>query len=375
MEIKLDSKLLHESLKSLMKAVPSKSSLPILDNFLFRIVKSNEGELIEITSFDLETLISVQLPTLSVVGPTCEMAIPAKLFTQLFATLPQGEVTLTHDPSENTVKCSWESGKSIFPTFNPEDFPRPSEIDENCKEVTFTRDFLRRALNKTIIAVSTATDGKIIEGVHFSIDKNGSTVVGTNSHILVCVDSDVTGDCSFTIPLKAANVLKSMLEKGGDVKITCDSKNAVFEFGNSRIVTRLLSGKFPGFKKVIPQNNPHVMTVKKNEIEAVLKRINVCTNSVSKLISMKLSFNEVEISGQDLGFQIEASEVMPIEYDGDDLTVGFKATALIDLLANIESENIEIKFLTSKHATLIKPVEEEYKNETVLSVIMPLAVS
>lgn len=370
MKIKIDTKLLHKTMTALLKTVSAKNTLPILDNVLLHV----KNGVVTMTTYDTETAITAEIQTLDVQGEA-SVAIPAKLLASLLSTLPAGEMTFEYESGQPSAKCSWDSGDSVFPAFNALDFPEIPEVKQDNEPARFTQKFLRSALTKTVSV--TAKDGirPALGCVFFQMREDGTTFVGSDSHTLVCVDSKVTGNSAFLLPAKSAATIKSMLEDNGDAAIKADQFNAVFEFSNYRVTARLCNSKYPAFRNVIPVNNPNRLEVKKKDFMAVLKRIMVCANSSSQMIVLKLSYNEVEVNAQDLAFSISARENMSCEYDGEDMNIGFKGTALLQLLENIESEDIEIRFLSSNKATLLQPTGKEADEEPVTAIIMPSVVA
>ena len=372
MQAKVDTKALHKILSVLVKGVPSKSPIPILDNFLVEV----KGSMLYITAFDLENRITAEVSTISMSGKDVAFAVPAKLFTTLLSTMPEGEMTIEYNKDDVTMSCQWGNGSSTLPVFDSMDFPEMAFDDKTAKNVTFAQSFLQSTLSKTCTAVG--EDDKlraVLSGIFFDVNAAGSNFVASDRQMLVCIESPVTGDLNFILPGKSATVIKTLLAKSGDVLIKYDGKTTVFEFGQYKVQSNTIDAKYPDYKKVIPTNNPHVMVIERESLCAAIRRVMVCANATSKMIRFKMSFNEVEITGEDLMYGVTAKETLQCEYDGNDLEIGFKAPAFHTLLANMESKTVEIKFLESNRATLIIPTAEEAKNEPIKSVIMPIMVS
>lgn len=372
MQATIDTKALHKILSVLVKGVPSKTPIPILENFL---IETKEG-VVYVTSFDLENRLTAVVNTIMISGDDISFAVPAKILTTLLSTMPEGEMTIEHNAGENTMSCTWGNGSSVLPVFDSIDFPQSNFTEQNAKSVTFAQSFMRSAISKTSTAVG--DDDKlrnVLSGILFDVKSNGSNFVASDRQMLVCIDSPVVGDLKFILPNKSASIIKALLEKNGDVTVKYDGSSAVFEFGQYQITSVTINAKYPDYRKVIPANNPHVMVVEREKLCAAVRRVMVCANSTSKMIRFKMSFNEAEITGEDLMFGITAKETLPCEYDGQDMEIGFKAPALHTLLDNMESKSVEIKFMESNRATLIVPSAEDAKDEPIVSVIMPMMIS
>ena len=374
MKIKLNTKNLNKILSVLMKTVSSKNTIPILDNFLVKV----EPEKVTFTASDLETTITATVPALEIdTKGKVNFAVPAKVLSQLLSNMPEGEMTIEHIADTANVNISWSNGSSSLPVFNWIDYPEIKGVNPVTDKILFGQGFLKSALNKTVSIINTGDTANLrpaLGGVYFDLKKEGTTIVGTDSHMISCVETPVEGENPFILPAKAAMLLKSMLDNEGEISVVSDGKNAEFTFGNFWLQATLINAKFPNYKVIIPDNNPNIMKVKKDLLTAVLKRMMVCANNATKVITFNLSYNIATVNAQDLAFAISAKEEMPCEYDGEDMEIGFKATAFLQILNNLDSDEIEIRFMDSKKATLIIPTEENYKNEPVKSVIMPCLI-
>lgn len=368
MDLKVNTKALHKVLSVLIKGVPNKSLLPILDNFLLKV---SNGDAV-LMAFDGEIMLTAKINALEIKGDA-SFAIPAKLLTTLVSAMTDGELCLSYNSGEPSLICNWDNGNSTLPVFNSEDFPEP-KVPVTDSQISFNQAFLKSALAKTCATVTENENRPAISGINFDVRKDGSTIAGTDGGVLVCVDAPVTGDRNFIIPLKAANILKSMLDKNSTVTVQSDGKTALFDLGQFSMNTLVINKKYPDYKKVIPQQNPYSLCVKREKLEDAIKRVMICADKGSMMIKVKLSYNEMQLIGEDLAFQYVANETLSCEYDGEDMEVGFKAPSLLLLVSNMECDDVEIKFQASNKATLVVPAGDQIKDEPVTSVIMPMVV-
>ena len=153
--------------------------------------------------------------------------------------------------------------------------------------------------------------------------------------------------------------------------IAFDSKNAVFKFDNTIVVCRLIVGKYPRYRDVIPQNNTNVMKIDRLQLLNTVRRVSVCANKGSNHIKFNLSAGSLEITAQDLGFSLAAYEKVPCEYEGDELSIGFKSTFMIEILSNIDCNEIVLKFADGTRPAVIIPSEEEEESEKICGILMP----
>jgi DNA polymerase-3 subunit beta len=218
-----------------------------------------------------------------------------------------------------------------------------------------------------------------MNGIFFDIDTASTTLVASDSHKLICYTTEEFKSAvkaSFILHKKPASVLRGALSKDdGDVQISFDSSTVLFQFGSTSMICRLVVGKYPKYRDVIPQNNANVLKIDRLQLLNTLRRVSVCANKASNHIKFDLKQGQIEISAQDLGFAIAAYEKVMCDYSGDDLTIGFKSTFLIEILSNMSCETVVMKFADSRRAALILPSEEEAASEKICGIIMPIMIS
>ena len=106
-----------------------------------------------------------------------------------------------------------------------------------------------------------------------------------------------------------------------------------------------------------------------------VRRVSVCANKGSNHIKFNLTANSLEITAQDLGFSIAAYEKIGCQYDGDELSIGFKSSFIIEILGNLGCGDLVMKFSDSKHAALIVPAEDEPDSEKICGILMPIMIA
>jgi len=138
---------------------------------------------------------------------------------------------------------------------------------------------------------------------------------------------------------------------------------------------RLVVGKYPKYRDVIPQNNSNILKIDRQMLLGIVRRVAVCANRASNYIKFELKPGQLEITAQDPGFAIAAYEKAACDYAGEALAIGFKSSFLMEILSNMSCDNVVMKFADSRRAALIVPSEEEAEAEKMCGIIMPLMVS
>ena len=180
---------------------------------------------------------------------------------------------------------------------------------------------------------------------------------------------------SFILPKKPATLLKNLLPKEqGDVLIAFDGRNSIINLESYVLTCRLIEGRYPNYNSVIPQNNPHKVTVDRNAFISALKRVSVFSSAASSLIKLRLDMNTIQISGQDIDFSTSAEETLMCQYEGNKMSIGFKSTFLIDILNNISSQEVVMELADPSRAGVIVPVEQN-EDEDLLMLLMPMMLN
>ena len=180
---------------------------------------------------------------------------------------------------------------------------------------------------------------------------------------------------SFILPKKPANLLKGLLAKEEDVlTLKFDDNNAYIKCSNFEMVCRLIEGRYPNYNSVIPQENPFKVTIERTAFLNALKRVSVFSNPASSLVKLQLKENEMQISAQDIDFSTSAEERILCNFGGTELNIGFKATYLIEILNNINSDEVVLELADPSRAGLIVPAENE-ENEDLLMLLMPMMLN
>ena len=373
MKLIISSSELLKGVMAVAKAIPAKSPLPILENFLFDL----KGNALEITASDSELTLKTQIEVEST-AEEGRIAVPAKHVMDLLKELPDQPLTISTS-SDSSFVCSWASGESTLPYFPAEDYPEITGTDDSAVTLQFPAQSLVDGIASTIYATADDEIRPAMNGIFFDIDLSSTTLVASDSHKLICYttkDVNASEKASFILHKKPAAILKAIIGKDAEtVDISFDSKNAVFRFGNTMVICRLVVGKYPRYRDVIPQNNSNILRINRVQLLNTVRRVSVCSNKASNHIKFDLKNGSLMISAQDLGFSIAAHETMQCQYDGEDLTIGFKSPFIIEILSNMNCGELVMKFLDSKRAALVVPAEDEEESEKICGIIMPIMIS
>lgn len=373
MNFNVSSFELLKAVNAVSKAIPAKTALPILEDFLFELDENG----LKITASDSELTLRTVIEPTNIVEPG-RMTVPAQHIIELLKALPDQPLEI-RTISDSSFECKWSSGQSILPFRPADDYPEITGLDEDTIAVTIPAAVLVEGISSTIYATADDEIRPAMNGIFFDIDTDSTTLVASDAHKLICYTAkEVKSEqkTSFILHKKPANILKNIISKdSGDVEIVFDSKNARFRCGQTEVICRLIVGKYPKYRDVIPQNNSNVLSIDRVQFLNTVKRVSVCANRASNHVKLELAEGVIRVSAQDLGFSLSAQEEINCSYEGQPLTIGFKSTFLSEILSNFGCEEIVMKFLDDKRAALIMPGENDAEREKLCGIIMPIMIA
>ena len=141
-----------------------------------------------------------------------------------------------------------------------------------------------------------------------------------------------------------------------------------------RMICRLIEGRYPNYNSVIPQNNPFKVTIDRAAMLSALRRVSVFSSQSSSLIKLRMNNNELLISAQDIDFSTSAEEKLACAYEGNPMSIGFKATFLMDILSNINGQDVIIEVSDPSRAGVLVPAEQT-ESEELLMLLMPMMLN
>ncbi|MCF8294034.1 MAG: DNA polymerase III subunit beta [Chitinophagaceae bacterium] len=369
MKFIVSSGTLLKNLQSISGIISTNNVLPILEDFLF-ILEQNKLTLV---STDLETMMKVCIEVQSKEeGSIC---IQAKVLLDYLKNLPEQPITFDIRATDFGIDITSEQGKYKIVGEDAKSFPSEPKADDTTS-FTMSAAELSDGIAKSIIAVSTDDLRPTMSGVYFELGKNSLTFVATDAHRLVrCVKTDVhcPHEDTFIVPRKALNQLKNNLNSSTEVTISYN-KNHLFVAGQDiQLSCRLIDGKFPDYKVVIPADNPFRLVLNKSDFVSALRRVSVFANKTTNQVVLDIVGNNLHLYAQDVDFSFEGNEQMACQYTGEDMKIAFNARLLLELILVLDGDEVLFELSTPTRAGLVKPVEKK-ENEDLLMLLMPLMI-
>jgi len=373
MKFVVSSSSLSSHLQVVSRVIASKNTIPVLDCFLFEL----QGNLLKITAADSETRMITSVEVREVEGEGV-FAIPSKNLLESLKELPDQPITFDIDDTTLEMFIYYENGKYNFVGQNGDDYPLAKPLKDGATKVEISADNLLSGIGRTLFATAEDELRPIMNGILFDISETDITFVASDGHKLVRFkNSSVKGNekAALILPKKPANLLKTVLPKEtGMVIISFDENNAYITMENIIIISRLIEGRYPNYNGVIPKDNPFRITVDRLLFVNALKRVSVFSNPGSSLIKLQLLQDSIFISAQDIDFSTSAEETVSCVYEGEEISIGFKGTYLIEILNNIPSPEVILQLADPSRAGLMLPAENE-ADEDLLMLLMPMMLN
>ncbi len=370
---------LLDALNTVRGAVPSKSTLPILECILFE----RDGDHLRLSATDLEIAIvqrlGVQFET-NGTGDGGRVAVPAKRFIDTLRALPDLPLTFAAD-GDFEITMETDKGHYKMVGHDGADYPEVPEVPDAhegdaISPIAAEGPLLKRAIAKTSFAVSKDALRPAMMGVYFQVGPEGTRAVATDGHRLVklmlpAITSDE--EVNFIVPEKA---MKLAGRVAGDelCTIAADTRHVSFDFGSARVVARLIDETYPNYEAVIPKENERTLVVGREEMLAAVKRVGLYSSSMTNQIRLAITADEITISAEDIERSSEAEETVACDYDSEAMTIGFNAEYLTEVLGNVESEEVAFQLSTPNRAGIMMP-QEQAGDEEILMLIMPVMLN
>jgi len=366
----------EELLKGIQTVSPvasSKSTLPVLSNFLFE----TEGDRIKLSSTDLE--IAVQCHIKGEIVEEGGITIPAKRFADIIKELSQDADIEIKSDDTNQINIKSQKSKFMLMGIAKNEYPI---IPEFPKENNFTLDknVFAAMLRKTVFAVSKDSQRYVLNGVYFIAEGESLKMVATDGRRLAYVTTDgidkkVKGKA--IVPTKAvADILRLIgaAEKAEKVKVGLTDSQCAVEIDDITFVSTLIEGVFPNYEQVIPKKSTYQVKLNVKETLAAVKQMALLTgdrlsSDRSSAVKFYFSPNLLRISASTAGLGSGEAEV-EIEYKGEPAEINFNPNFVKEVLQNIDEDTTMFEFTNPLNPATLAPE----KDKNYLCVVMPMRV-
>lgn len=338
------------------KAVPSKTTMPILECILIDATT----DVIKLTANDMELGIETRIE-----GEIIDrgiMALNAKIFSEIVRKLPDNEVTIATDEDGQTL-ITCEKAMFNIAAQSGEDFSYLPAIEKD-DYITISEFTLKEMIRQTIFSIADNDTNKMMTGELFEIDEDVLKVVSLDGHRISIRKVELKqayASKKVIVPGKTLQEISKIIngDSEADVDISFTKNHIVFEFDKTVVVSRLIEGEYFRIEQMLSSDYETKVHINKKELLNCIDRATLLIKEGDKkpiIINMVEDTMELKIQSQ-IG---SMNEDITIHKDGKDLMIGFNPKFLIDALRVIDDEEVDLYFMNAKAPCFIKDENQNY---------------
>lgn len=355
MKFTVNSQTLTRELRILSKIIASKPTIPILSHVLLKA-----EDMLRLYATDLE--VALRTSCAAQIEATGVVALPVVKLLAMCEQFPDQDVTIMQD--QQHVHVTSGAFKSRLQTLPANDFPQLPE-PEGVSSMLDAKEF-RLLIDRTRYAIAETSSRYMLQGALLTLTETVAALCATDSKRLALATMNYSGaPACVIIPMKTLDIL-AMQHDIGDVEFTVGERHLFFTSGDRLLVSRMLDGKFPTYERVIPRDNPHIITVERAALMAVLQRVRIMSDQNEAIYivlngkTMELSSSSVEIGS--------ANEMLSIGYAGPEMKICVDESFLLDFCRQALSQTLTIAFKDAESALLLTDGDQS------IGVIMPMRI-
>lgn len=347
---------LAESVNIVLKAVPSKTTMPILECILI----DASGSDIRLTANDME--LGIETVVKGTIEERGRVALDAKILSDIVRKLPNSMVTIDSDEKDLTsITC--EKAKFDIPGRNAEEFAALPMIDKN-EYISLSQFSLREVIRQTIFFIAPNENNKLMTGELFEIRNGVLKVVSLDGHRIAIRNLELKNSCpdrKVVVPGKTLTEISKILsgEMEEQVMIYFDYNYLLFEFGRTIVLSRLIDGEYFRIDQMLSSDYETKVILNRQSFISSIDRATLLVRESDKMPVI------LDIRDDVMNLQINTvlgsmDEETAITKTGKDIVIGFNPKFLLDALRVIDDEEVTLYFINAKAPCFIKDDAGKY---------------
>jgi DNA polymerase-3 subunit beta len=362
MKLTTSREALLKPLQAVIGVVERRQTMPILANVM---LTARKGELtIAGTDLEVEMVATAEAENVSVPG---EITVPGRKLLDIARALPESaSLTLTLEGDRFVIK----SGRSRFvlATLPAAEFPLVEKVDA-ANKLRIAQEQIRGLLEKTQFSMAQQDVRYYLNGLLLETTKKVVRAVATDGHRLALAEiaiekQDVTA-AQVIVPRKGVIELSRLLNSSEDIELVIGTNHLRVTVGQIRFTSKLIDGRFPDYERVIPASPGSVMLANRETLRQSLQRAAILSNEKYRGIRWEVSKNLLRLQANNPD-QEEAQEEVEVQYSGEAMEIGFNVTYLLDALAAITTEDVEVALVDPNSSCLIRPTKSTQSKYVVM---------
>lgn len=365
---------LRKGLSIVEHAVSTKSTLPILSNIL---LATDQGRL-KLYATNLEIGISYWVEAF--VHEEGTTTLPAKTFSELVASLSQGDLDLTVSPETHTTNVKSAKSNANIRGLDPTEYPAAPNSEGAEAPISIEASLLKEMINQVAFAAASDDSRPVLSGVLIEISNEKLSFAAADSFRLAFRETPLPGYdnlvySNILVPAKTLMELGKILPQEGTVEmiVTPNRSQVLFHTESLDLVSRLIEGTFPNIRAAIPKQLATRAVLETKDFAAAVKMVTPFARDSSNIARVKLTNGitpelTLEANAEDVG---DNTATINAAIDGPDTTIIFNVKYLSEVLAAIDTPEVTLELNTEKTPGIIKPVG----SADYTYVIMPMSTN
>lgn len=356
MKITCQAEALNKAIQTVQKAIISKPSTPIFSGIHILTIDNA----IKLEAMDLNMAISCT--TDAVVEEEGEIVVSAKYLSELIRKFSKEEITICKNSEDRIITISSKGSEFKLLLMNEDDFPKFPGFAAD-KVINIPDEKIKELIRKTIYACSTDESRPLFTGILFDVENDSITCVGTNTHRLAIKSVEQASEeaIKLIIPSKVLAEIARNLNSDvpTDVKLSLLNNQIMIAIDNVVIVSRLIEGKFPDYKRVIPPQFNVTAKVNVKVLSTAVERVSLFSSEGEySTIKFNINGNSMVLTSSNPNSGAGKEEIV-CESNADNLNVAFNSQYITDILKNVEAEEVVMSLNSSLSPVCIKAVDDE----------------
>ena len=350
-----------------LKAVPARTTMPILECL---ILKANANHEIHLIANDME--IGIDTVVEGMVMESGTVALDAKVFSDMVRKLPDNDVTIEVDEAYK-VSISCEKAHFVILGRSAEEFPGLPSVERD-RQIVLSQFTLKELIRQTVFSISDNESNRIMTGELFEISGDSLRVVSLDGHRISIRRTQLKQeypDSKVIVPGKTLVEISKILsgETDQDVVVSFTGKHILFEMDGTLVVSRLIEGDYYKIDQMLSSDYETKVTVNKKDFLSCIDRATLLIReSEKKPIILTIQDGQMELKIQTMIGSMK--EDLDITMEGRDIMIGFNPKFLMDALRVIDDETVDIYLFNPKAPCFIKDADENY-----IYLILPVNIS
>jgi len=355
---------LTRALGVVSRGVSTRTTVQILAGIL---LQASDGRL-DLSATDMELSLRTSLEAQS--ESDGSVVVPGRLLLELARLLPAADVSIEHKLEEAAVEIRSGSATYRLHTYNAEDFPRLPDADAADRHEV-DRETLLETVARVSRSASRDESRPVLTGVLMRFEPGKLVMAATDSYRLSVKETPIEGsvpELEAIVPARALGELARIAQAGEGIELGVHENQVVFSTGDALLTTRRIDGQFPNYKQLVPETFDHELSLPREELLDVVRRVAVMAQRNSPL-RLRFGDGELTVSAQtqDIG---EARESLPVSFSGEPLEIGFNAEFLRDGIESVGGEQLRLKLISP-----LRPAVLQGEDDNFLYLIMPIRLA